>query len=185
MKNISVTGRLYSGTFGERSLVHQIFLEFWRSLTSGGFFLQLIDKAPNLCNVLYLTEVIDFFWPIYISIADCHFQPEEWPVVLGWIPVLLWRSGLTYMEPCKTKKLGVGTSFSPQWPLQHSAHYCYHLSWQRDSSWTERGRKDGVVSMAITFKSSSGVPQWLSMEGKRISCGDRVGLGEEGALQWW
>ena len=40
-----------------------------------------------------------------------------------------------------------------------------------------------LASMAITFKSSSGVPQWLSMEGKRISCGDRVGLGEEGALQ--
>ena len=60
-KNISVTGRVYSGTFGERSLVHKSFLESRRSLTSGGFFLQLIDEAPNPCNVLYLMEVIDFF----------------------------------------------------------------------------------------------------------------------------
>ena len=104
------------------------FLGLRRSLTSGGFFLQLIDGAPNPCNVLYLTEVIDFPWPIYISVADCPFQPEEWPVVLRWIPVLWWSSGLIYMEPCKTKKLGVGTYFSPRWPLQHSAHYCYHLS---------------------------------------------------------
>ena len=124
--NISETGRLHSGTFVERSLVHRSCLESRHSLNSGGLFLQLIDEAPNPCNVLYLTELKDAFWPIYISVADCHFQPEEWPVVIGWISVLLWRSWLTYMEPCKTKKLGVRRYFSRELPLQHSAHYCYH-----------------------------------------------------------
>ena len=49
---ISVTGRLHSGTFVESSLVYQSCLEVRRSLTSGGLFLQLIDEAPSLCNVL-------------------------------------------------------------------------------------------------------------------------------------
>ena len=115
--NISETVILNSGTFVDRYLVHQSCLESRHSLTSGGLFLQLIDEVPNPCNVLYLTELKDAFWPIYISVADCHFQPEEWPAFLGRITVLLWRSGLTYMEPCKTKKLGMGTSFSPRWPL--------------------------------------------------------------------
>ena len=91
-KNISVAGRLHSGTFVERSLVHHSCLEFRRSLTLGGLFPHLIDKAPNPCSVLYPTKVKDAFWPIYISIVDCHFQPEEWPVVFVCIPVLLWPS---------------------------------------------------------------------------------------------
>ena len=137
-----MTGRVHSSTFVERSLVQQNCLESRHRLTSVGLFLQLIDESPNSCHVLYLTEVKDVFWPIYISVADCHFQAEGWPVVLGWIPVLLWRSLLTYMEPCKTKKLVVGRSFSRGLPLHHLAHYCYHSSWRRDLAWTEWGGKD-------------------------------------------
>ena len=91
-KNISVAGMLHSGTFVARSLVNQSCLELQCSLTSGGFFLQLIEKNPNPCNLLYLTEVKYAFWIIYIFVADCHFQPEKWPVVLGFITVLLWPS---------------------------------------------------------------------------------------------
>ena len=72
-----MTGRVHSGTFVERYLVHQICLQLWRRLTSGGLVLQMIDEDPNPCNVLYLTEVKDDFLPISISVADCHFQPEE------------------------------------------------------------------------------------------------------------
>ena len=75
-KNISVAGRLHSGKFLGRSLIQQSPHESRRSLTSGGFFLQLIDKAPNPCNPIYPSEVKDTLLPIYISVADCHFQPE-------------------------------------------------------------------------------------------------------------
>ena len=55
------SGGLHSYTFVERSLVHQSCLELRHSLTSGGIFLQLIDEAPNPCNVLYPMEVKDAF----------------------------------------------------------------------------------------------------------------------------
>ena len=84
-KNILVAGRLQSVIFVESSFVHQFFHKLRRSLTSGGLFLQLIEEAPNPSNVLYPTEVKDAFWPIYVSVSNFHFQPEEWPVVLGWI----------------------------------------------------------------------------------------------------
>ena len=110
VNNISVTERLHSSNFVEWYLVHQSHHEFRCSLTLGGLSLQLIDKYPNPCNLLYLTELKDTFWPIYISIADCHFEPEERPVVFVWIPVLLWNSESYYTEPCKNKKLGVWRS---------------------------------------------------------------------------
>ena len=140
-KNISETRRLHSVTFLESSLVHQSCLKLRHRLNPGVLFLQMIDKAPNPCNVLYLTEVKDAFWPIYISVADFHFQPEEWPVVLGWIPVLFWRSWLTCMGTYKMKKLGVRKYFSRELPLQHSGHCCCHSSWRRDLAWTEWGGK--------------------------------------------
>ena len=56
------------------------------------------------------------------------------------------------MEPCKTKKLGVGRSFSRRWPLQHSAHYCYHLSWRIDLSWIERGGRMGFLQWRLLLK---------------------------------
>ena len=124
-----MTGRVHSGTFIERSLVHQSCLESRRSLTSGRFFLQLVDEATNTCNVLYLTEVKDAFWPIYTYVADFHSQLYEWPVVLGWITLLLWRSWLTYMEPCKTKKLGMGRDLSQEgwnYSIQHTIAIIAH-----------------------------------------------------------
>ena len=90
-KKFSVAGRLHSGNFVEWYLVHQSRHESRCSLDSVGLFLQLIEKDPNLCNLLYPPDIKDTFWPINISVSDCHFKPVEWTVVLGWIPVLFWN----------------------------------------------------------------------------------------------
>ena len=86
-KNISVARRLHPVNFVERYLLHQsclellVQLDFRRILSSTD-----LTKLPIRVMSSTPTEVKYAFWPIYISVADCHFQPEEWPVVIGFIP---------------------------------------------------------------------------------------------------
>ena len=82
MKNISVAGGLHSGNFIERSLVQKIVLDLRPSSTSGGLFSQLIDEAPNLCNVLYPTEVNMLYDPSIYLLLIVIFNHRSDPLFL-------------------------------------------------------------------------------------------------------